>query len=158
MASYGTSVPATPFGSAGIANTVAGNSGGSLANGTLNVVDTGAIAAIDVFTSSTSLAGAIRMRAAGTGNEYIAGIGEHVFYQGLGTATTPCFKIGPLGLGFFNTTQATQQNTTGTNTGFTAGAGTAVQDVSTFTGGTGATAYRISDIVKALKAYGLLAA
>ena len=50
-----------------------------------------------------------------------------------------------------------QQNTTGTATGFTAG-GAAVGDTSTFTGGTGATAYRISDIVLALKNYGLLAA
>jgi len=56
-----------------------------------------------------------------------------------------------------NVTPVAQQNTTGTSTGFTAGSGTSVQDVSTFTGGTGATAYRISDIVKALKAYGLLA-
>ncbi len=50
------------------------------------------------------------------------------------------------------------QNTTGTTTGFTAGGGTTATDASTFTGGTGATAYRISDIVLALKNYGLLAA
>jgi hypothetical protein len=50
-----------------------------------------------------------------------------------------------------------QQSTTGTATGFTAGGGTNATDASTFTGGTGATAYRISDIVKALKAVGILA-
>lgn len=50
-----------------------------------------------------------------------------------------------------------QQSTTGTATGFTAGGGTNVTDASTFTGATGATAYRISDIVKALKAVGILA-
>jgi hypothetical protein len=50
-----------------------------------------------------------------------------------------------------------QQSTTGTATGFTAGGGTTVTDASTFTGATGATAYRISDIVKALKAVGILA-
>jgi hypothetical protein len=50
-----------------------------------------------------------------------------------------------------------QQSTTGTATGFTVAAGTAVNDASTFTGATGATAYRISDIVKALKAVGILA-
>lgn len=50
-----------------------------------------------------------------------------------------------------------QQSTTGTATGFTAGGGTTVTDASTFTGGTGATAYRISDIVRALKAVGILA-
>jgi hypothetical protein len=50
-----------------------------------------------------------------------------------------------------------QQSATGTATGFTAGGGTTVTDASTFTGATGATAYRISDIVKALKAVGILA-
>jgi hypothetical protein len=61
-------------------------------------------------------------------------------------------------IAFFGATIVNQQNTTGTATGFTAGAGTTVTDASTFTGGTGSTAYRISDVVKALKAYGLLAA
>lgn len=45
---------------------------------------------------------------------------------------------------------------TGTATGFTAGAGTAVKDDSTFTGGVGSTAYRISDIVRGLKNAGYL--
>lgn len=67
-----------------------------------------------------------------------------------GTATTQK-------LGFYNATPVVQQATTGTATGFTANAGTAVQDASTFTGGVGATAYRISDIVLALKNLGLLA-
>lgn len=60
-------------------------------------------------------------------------------------------------IGFFNTTPASQQSGTGETTGFTAGAGTGVNDDSTFTGNVGATAYRINDIVKALKNYGLLA-
>lgn len=47
---------------------------------------------------------------------------------------------------------------TGETTGFTAGAGTAVKDDSTFTGNVGATAYRINDVVKALKNLGALAA
>ena len=59
-------------------------------------------------------------------------------------------------LGFFGATPVVRPATTGTATGFTAG-GTAVGDSSTFTGGTGSTAYRISDIVKALKNLGLLA-
>lgn len=50
-----------------------------------------------------------------------------------------------------------QQSTTGTATGFTAGAGTAVNDQSTFTGAVGSTAYRVSDIVRALKNVGILA-
>jgi hypothetical protein len=61
-------------------------------------------------------------------------------------------------LAFYNSTPIVQPATTGTATGFTAGSGTAVNDSSTFTGGTGATAYRISDIVKALKNLGLMAA
>lgn len=60
-------------------------------------------------------------------------------------------------LGFYNTTPIAQPNTTGTTTGFTAGTGTAVNDASTFTGGVGTRAYRISDIVKALKDLGLIA-
>lgn len=61
-------------------------------------------------------------------------------------------------LGFFNATPVIQPATTGTVTGFTAGAGTAVLDDSTFTGNTGAAAYTIGDIVRALKGLGLLAA
>jgi len=59
-------------------------------------------------------------------------------------------------LGFFKAGVA-QQAGTGETVGFTAGSGTAANDDSTFTGNVGATAYRISDIVKALKNYGLLA-
>jgi len=51
-----------------------------------------------------------------------------------------------------------QQTTTGTTAGFTAGAGTAVLDDSTFTGGSGTKAYTIGDIVLALKTHGLMAA
>lgn len=61
-------------------------------------------------------------------------------------------------LGHFQTTPITQYNTTGTATGFTAGAGTTVTHLSTFTGNTGTTAYTIGDIVRALKLYGLIAA
>lgn len=58
---------------------------------------------------------------------------------------------------FFGAAPVAQQATTGTATGFTAGSNVAVQDVSTFTGGVGSTAYRISDIVLALKNLGILA-
>jgi len=56
----------------------------------------------------------------------------------------------------FNESRIVQQSTTGTTTGFTAGSGTTARDDSTFTGGSG-TAYTTGDIVKALKAQGLLA-
>jgi hypothetical protein len=75
-----------------------------------------------------------------------------VYSSGVDTFTTTSFTS-------FGRTIAggTQQSATGTATGFTAGAGTAVKDDSTFTGATGATAYRISDVVKALKNLGILA-
>lgn len=60
-------------------------------------------------------------------------------------------------IGFFGATPVAQQSTTGTTAGFTTGAGTAAKDDSTFTGNVGATAYRISDIVRALKNIGILA-
>jgi len=71
---------------------------------------------------------------------------------------TQLFKVlNNSSLGFFAATPVTQPNGTGETVGFTAGAGTGVNDDSTFTGNVGTTAYRISDVVKALKNLGLLA-
>lgn len=61
-------------------------------------------------------------------------------------------------LGFFGKAAITQPNTTGTTTGFTAGAGTAVLSGSTFTGNTGTAAYTVGDVVRALKLLGFLEA
>lgn len=61
-------------------------------------------------------------------------------------------------LAFYGATPITRPSQTGTSTGFTANSGTAVNDASTFTGGIGSTAYRISDIIFNLKNIGLLAA
>jgi hypothetical protein len=61
---------------------------------------------------------------------------------------------GPIGL--FDAEPVAQQATTGTTTGFTAGAGTAVLDDSTFTGDVGTAAYTIGDVVLALKNLGIL--
>ena len=68
----------------------------------------------------------------------------------IGTATTQK-------LGFWNATPIVQPSSTGQNSGFTTGVGTHVHEVSTFTGGIGDTAYRISDIVRHLKSLGLIA-
>ena len=57
----------------------------------------------------------------------------------------------------FNQSRIVQQSGTGEGTGFMAVGGTGVNDQSTFTGNVGSTAYRINDIVKALKNQGLLA-
>ena len=77
-----------------------------------------------------------------------------------GSGTLRGLRVGATGnsLGFLGATPVAQQSGTGETTGFTAGSGTAVNDDSTFTGSVGATAYRINDVVKALKNYGLLAA
>lgn len=76
----------------------------------------------------------------------------------IGTSTGTKFGTNSsVKMGFFNATPVLQQSGTGTATGFVAGAGTAVNDQSTFTGAVGSTAYRISDIVKALKNLGFLA-
>lgn len=69
----------------------------------------------------------------------------------IGTATTQK-------LGLWGVTPVAQYSTAGTSSGFTAGSGTAVNDDSTFTGNTGSTAYRISDVVRALKLVGIMAA
>jgi hypothetical protein len=60
-------------------------------------------------------------------------------------------------LGFFGQTPVAQPSTTGETVGFTAGGGTTATDASTFTGNLGTKAYRVSDIVKALKQLGLIA-
>ena len=84
----------------------------------------------------------------------IADAGNIVLATGTGT------KIGTATgqkLGFYNATPVIQQAGTGETVGFTAGGGTGVTDASTFTGNVGATAYRLSDVVKALKNLGILA-
>lgn len=61
-------------------------------------------------------------------------------------------------VGFFGATAVAQPSSVGQTAGFTAGAGTTAKDDSTYTGGTGSKAYTVGDIVKHLKALGLLAA
>lgn len=65
--------------------------------------------------------------------------------------------IDSVGMAFFASSPVAQPSGTGETVGFTAGTGTGVNDDSTFTGNVGTTAYRISDVVKALKNLGLLA-
>ena len=61
------------------------------------------------------------------------------------------------GLGQWGSTPlASQYSTSGGVTGYTSGTSTALTIDGTFTGGTGATAYTISDVVSALKQLGIL--
>lgn len=112
--------------------TVAAASGNTVIAGTLHVTGVSTLAGVSMTDATNVVLGTT------TGTKF-------------GTSTTQ--KIG-----FYNATPVVQPATTGTTTGFTAGSGTAVNDDSTFTGGTGATAYRISDMVLAMKNLGILAA
>lgn len=60
-------------------------------------------------------------------------------------------------LGFYGVTPVAQPSSSGETAGFTAGAGVTATSTSTATGNLGTTAYRHSDIVKALKQVGILA-
>ena len=63
------------------------------------------------------------------------------------------------GVAFYGSATVAQPSSTGETTGWTSGGGAnAVMDASTFTGNSGSTAYTIGDIVKHLKALGLIAA
>ena len=59
-------------------------------------------------------------------------------------------------VGFYGEAAGAQPSSAGETAGFTAGAGTAVLDDSTFTGNVGTIAYTIGDVVKHLKTLGLL--
>ncbi len=84
---------------------------------------------------------------AGTGG-FDGNLGTGAFRFGAASATA----------GFFGVTAVAQPSSVGQTAGFTAGAGAAVLDDSTFTGGSGTKAYTIGDLVKHFKALGLLAA
>ena len=114
--------------------------------------------ALDIKESSTSY---LKFTTTNSGEKIVFGkdldiSGNHDLIIGTSTGT----KIGTATsqkIGFFNATPVVQQSGTGETSGFTAGSGTAVNNDSTFTGNVGSTAYRINDIVKALKNLGILA-
>ena len=138
---------------------VAGTAGGALAlkgstSGTATLQTAAAAGAVTVtlpaVTDTLAVLGANTFTGAQTLSDVDIVLGTTTGTK-LGTATTQK-------LGFYNATPVVQQATTGTATGFTAHSGTTVRDDSTFTGGSGTKAYRVSDIVLALKNLGLLAA
>lgn len=87
-----------------------------------------------------TLGGTLGVANGGTGSD-LSGTGPGIVFQSTNGGTLSAF----------------QASGTGETTGFTAGSGTPVNDDSTFTGNVGSTAYRINDIVKALKQAKLLA-
>jgi hypothetical protein len=76
----------------------------------------------------------------------------------ISAAGTVVVKTASAALGFFSaTTPVAKQTGTGTlTTGFLSATGSPVLAGSTFTGNVGSTTYTISDVIKALKNYGLL--
>ena len=78
------------------------------------------------------------------------------------TAARECLRAEASGtaamLGLYGTAAVVQYATTGTVTGYTGGGGTALTHSDTFTGNTGAAAYTIGDVVRALKLLGVMAA
>lgn len=104
----------------------------------------------------------------GATNSFVTGTvaGDLVIYNSTGgtkgvhiagAASSAIHVSGNADIGLYGVTPVGQYSTTGTSTGFTAGAGTTVTHLSTFTGGIGSTAYTIGDIVRALKLLGPLA-
>ena len=77
---------------------------------------------------------------------------------GAGSASTVTIGSSDELIGLYAIAAVAQHSSTGQTAGFTAGAGTSVLDDSTFTGGTGASAYTLGDVVRALKLFGLMAA
>jgi len=92
------------------------------------------------------------------------GVGGQLKFEGGAKGSTGTIGGIEIGLaatslvGLFGATPVVQQAGTGETTGFVAGSGTSANDDSTFTGNVGSTAYRINDIVKALKNLGVLTA
>ncbi len=81
----------------------------------------------------------------------------HYLIDGDSTDGTAIAPNGGL-VSFFGATGSTQPTAAGNTTTVTAGSTTAVYTNTTFSGGTGSTAYTVGDIVKALKSLGLIAA
>lgn len=116
------------------------------------------VVAIDLYEAED----AVHVAATNPHTQYVRKDADNALAEGvdIGVGTTTGTKIGTgttQKIGFWNATPVVQPASTGTATGFTAGAGTAVTDESTFTGAVGSAAYRISDIVKALKQAGIMA-
>lgn len=77
-----------------------------------------------------------------------------------GSGTIGTIKVGlatTSRLGFWNATPVVQPSSTGETTGWTTGGGSAATSTDTYTGNSGTKAYTVNDIVKHLKAVGILA-
>lgn len=119
------------------------------------------------FTNGTSLVGGTWLLVAGSETQLQGFSGSHItVHRPLASPTTGSlqdnnladrFRWNTTGIGLYTATPVAQHSSTGQTSGFTAGSGTAVNDDSTFTGGTGSKAYTVGDIVRALKLLGAIA-
>lgn len=124
---------------------------------TYTIPDAGASASFMMTAGAQSVSGAQTL----TGGLTITTAGVTITDVDVALSATTGTKIGTATtqkLGFYNKAPVAQQATTGTVTGFTAGASTASKVDSTYTGNTGSAAYTVGDIVLALKNLGLMAA
>lgn len=140
-----------------VANLISATASGSIAWGdsTAGPITASASNAMQLGPGVNNLALSIKVGASGTGIWIIGGGAMGAAANGkIWNAGASGVQVRSNGV----TIILLQRSTTGTATGFTAGGGTTVTHTSTFTGNTGATAYTIGDIVRALKQNGFLAA
>lgn len=113
------------------------------------------------MTATVSSSGLVNLNAFGSSaafyfNDHIYMLDGKDFSFG-GTTGTKIGQGTSEKLSFWGQTPIARPSSTGETTGFTAGAGSAVDSAATFTGNVGATAYTLNDIVKHLKNIGLIA-
>lgn len=102
--------------------------------------------------------GVTRLSIAGDGSTSFAGSVQSI--TAASASLTGTIEIGGASdlVGVFGATPVGVQSTTATTGTFTAGAGTAAVSGSSWVGNTGTKSYTVSDVVSALKKYGLLGA
>lgn len=140
------------IGTGGNLNLIAGAGGSSGYGGGVNVLG-GAAGGLVMNGGSVTIRGGARGTSGTHGSVVIGDDNTRRVTFGTWVDPTGCL------MGFWSAVAdpVQQPYSTGQTSGFTAGSGSAAKDDSTYTGGTGSRAYTVGDIVKHLKALGLLA-
>ena len=131
---------------------------GGMADGVRTMRTASGTATISASTDGASWTDLVRYTVDGTNFRQDVSIEDG---KNVAVSTTSGTKIGTgttQKLGFWNAAPVPQYATTGTLTGFVAGAGTTMTHESTVTGDNGTKAYTLGDVVRALKAAGIMAA